>query len=234
LEFNIDDRILEVYPEVKIGVLVCNNLSVEKRNSLLEEYKNKVIMEVVEKMSSEPVTQIPFIRTWRDMYRSFGTKPGDYKPSSEALLRRVLKRKSLPIINTAVDIYNTISVKHLIPMGGFDLSKVENSIALRFSKGGERFLPLGTSHPEETYRNEPVYADDIRILTRRWNYRDCDETKITSETRDLALFLDSSAEIPIRNVEEALRDLSDLLSDVCRGDYNSGITSIKNSSFPLS
>ena len=229
--FNIGSGILTAYPDVKIGVLVCRDVKVDGANSHLEDLKGRVVMEAVKKIGSEPVTKIPFISSWRGMYRSFGTKPGDYRPSAEALLRRTLKRRALPRINTAVDAYNTMSIKHLIPMGGFDIDRIQGGISLRFSPGGEGFLPLGASEMEETYEGEPVYADEARVLTRRWNYRDCDETKITLETRNMVMFVDGSGEMSRWSVEGALHDLSGLLRDVCGGDYSTMITGVDNTSF---
>jgi DNA/RNA-binding domain of Phe-tRNA-synthetase-like protein len=233
VDFNVDERILAAYPEVKIGVLVGRSLTVVEGHLGLEDYKARAVAEAVERVGSEPVTRQPFIASWRDMYRSFGTRPGDYRPSSEALLRRVLKRRGLPTINSAVDAYNALSVRHLIPMGGFDLDRTRGDISLRLSEGGEAFKPLGSSGPEETYEGEPVYADEARILTRRWNFRDCDETKITSETRSLAMFVDGSREIPREDVEEALRELRGLLSEYCGGDYRLGMADARRPRIPL-
>jgi DNA/RNA-binding domain of Phe-tRNA-synthetase-like protein len=159
------------------------------------------------------------------MYRSFGTKPSDYRPSAEALIRRALKTGKLPVINTAVDLYNVVSVKHIIPMGGFDADKVEGDIYLRVSQGGEAFTPLGASKHEETYPGEVVYADDARVLTRRWNYRDADETKITDETRNLVMFIDASPEIMLDKVETALDELQLRLEKACGGKYVKAIAS---------
>jgi DNA/RNA-binding domain of Phe-tRNA-synthetase-like protein len=136
---------------------------------------------------------------------------------------RPLKTGGLPTINTAVDAYNAVSVRHLIPMGGFDLDRVAGDIRLRFSAGGEEFTPLGSDKTELTYVGEVVYADDERILTRRWNYRDCDETKITEGTRNAVLFTDGPEGVPRSSVEEALLDLERLLRDVCGGDIRSGV-----------
>lgn len=230
MDFIIDSGIISSYPDVKIGVLVCRNVKVVRVNPDLEDFKKKVIAEAVDRMGSEPVTRHTFISSWRKMYRSFGTRPGDYRPSAEALLRRTLKRRTLPRINTAVDAYNATSIRHMIPMGGFDVDKTRGGIILRYSAGGESFLPLGASEPEKTYEGEPVYADDIRVLTRRWNYRDCDETKITTETRNLVMFVDGSGEIPREDVESALRELDALLGEFCGGERLSAIADVENQS----
>lgn len=216
-------EVLDKYPKAHVGVLVAEEIKVTKRDSHLEEVKAQALRTAEEKLGDVPVTRHPFIASWREMYRGFGTKPGDYRPSAEALVRRALKTGSLPTVNTAVDAYNAVSVAHLIPMGGFDLDRVVGDIRLRFSPGGEEFTPLGSDKGEETYEEEVVYADDERILTRRWNYRDCDETKITVETRSVALFIDGSEGVPRSSVEEALRDLEKLLTRHCGGVYRSGV-----------
>lgn len=208
---------------MKIGVLAGRNVRVGEHDQNLGDLVYRIILEVKDGFGSGPVTRHPFIASWREMYRSFGTKPGDYRPSAEALLRRVIRGRDLPRINTAVDAYNALSLRHLMSMGGFDLDRVEGAISLRFSRGGETFVPLGASVPEETYKGEPVYADEARVLTRRWNHRDCDHTRITKETVSLVLFVDGSGEMPRESVEMAVNDLKSLLSRFCNGEYASAI-----------
>lgn len=223
--FNIND-VLDEYPGVKIGVLIGKGLDNNTTFDSLFQLQNDALVEAQRQMGDQPVTKHPHITSWRGLYRSFGTKPSDYRPSAEALIRRALKTGKLPRINNAVDIYNVVSVKYVIPMGGFDLDNVKGDIMLRKSEGGELFTPLGASKPEETYTGEVVYADEKRVLTRRWNYRDADETKITETTSNLVLFIDASPEISKTIVETALSELTSLLSEACGGHFTTGIASI--------
>ncbi|MBN2336019.1 hypothetical protein JXL21_10715 [Candidatus Bathyarchaeota archaeon] len=220
-------EVLDRYPDVNIGVLVAEGLTIKRSDPALEPVK-RVALSVAGRRLGDTPTRHPFIASWRDMYRSFGTKPGDYRPSAEALVRRSLKNGVLPAINTAVDAYNAVSVRHLIPMGGFDLDYIEGDIRLRISPGGEAFTPLRSEKAETTYEGEAVYADDARILTRRWNYRDCDETRITEETHGAALFIDGSESIPRAAVEAALKDLETLLRVHCGGEYKSAVASTED------
>jgi len=217
--------IVESYPGVHIGVLYGEELDNVTPFPGLYRLQKEAITETQAQIGDQPATRHPHIASWREIYRSFGTKPSDYRPSAEALVRRTIKTGKLPVINTVVDLYNVVSVKHIIPMGGFDTDKVEGDIYLRVSDGGETFTPLGASKQEETYSGEVVYADDARILTRRWNFRDADETKITSETRNLVMFIDASPEIKLENVESALDELLHLLEDACCGKYAKAIAS---------
>ena len=177
------------------------------------------------KLGKQPLTKHPHIASWRRIYRSFGTKPSDYRPSAESIIRRVLKTGTLPRINTAVDIYNVISIKYLIPMGGFDLDHIDGTIRLRKSGGGENFNPLGTKGPEVTYKGEIVYADDSRVLTRRWNYRDAVKTRITEDTVNLVMFFDASPEICVSVVENAMAEFMTHLHEAGGGDLENAIAS---------
>ena len=229
--FLLDDAVLSAFQGVKIGVLLGQGVTIGGADEGLEALKASVVEEAVESFGSGPVTSHPHIRSWREMYKAFKTRPGDYRPSAEALMRRAIKMGKLPSINAAVDTYNAVSMRHRIPMGGFNMDRVKGTIRLRYSEGGEPFVPLGSSVPEETYPGEVVYADDSRILTRRWNYRDCDETKITEETRAFIMFVDGSVDMSRETVESALGDLESSLKRFCRGAYSSCIADAQRSVF---
>jgi DNA/RNA-binding domain of Phe-tRNA-synthetase-like protein len=227
MKFDITD-VIDRYPGVHIGVLTAMGINNRATVDGLKALQGDAIHEAERQIGDEPPIKHSHIASWREMYRSFGTKPGDYRPSAEALIRRAIKTGELPTINPAVDIYNLVSVRHVIPMGGFDTDYVQGTIHLRFSEGGETFTPLGAAKQEETYPGEAVYSDDSRILTRRWNYRDCDETKITGDTVNLVMFIDASPAISIEKVQGALDGLLLLLERYCGGSYSTGMASKEN------
>ncbi len=227
LNFSIS-RVIEKYPKINIGVLIGEDIDNNSPINELGVIQRTALRRARKQIGDESPIHHPHIASWRDMYRSFGTKPADYRPSAEALIRRALKTGKLPQINNAVDLYNIISVNHLIPMGGFDAEKVDGDIWLRVSSGGEKFTPLGRSQSKTTYQGEIVYSDDTRILTRRWNYRDADETKITRDTSKVVLFIDGSPEIMYSTIEKALMELETLLRRHCGGTYHKHVTNMDN------
>ena len=220
--------VINEYPDIHIGLLIGKNMDNKRQLPELYQLQKNAIKKAYTEIGDQLPTKHPHIASWRELYRSFGTKPGDYRPSAEALIRRCLKEEKLPRINNAVDLYNLVSVEHVIPMGGFDLDHVDGDIYLRYSDGGEQFIPLGPSDPEKTYQGEVVYADDSRILTRRWNYRDSDSTKITEETKNLVMFLDASPAISIDKVYSAIEELKELYAKHCGGEYTTYIASKEN------
>ncbi len=66
----------------------------------------------------------------RKLYRSYGVDPTKYRPSSEALWRRVKKGDPLPEVNPFVDLTNFLSLKFQIPYGLYDIDKLEGDIEL--------------------------------------------------------------------------------------------------------
>ena len=224
LRYDISN-IIDDYPDVHIGVIVGRGINNKSSYRQLAQLQRDALNIARHQIGDQAPTKHPHISSWRSIYKSFGTKPGDYRPSAENLIRRALKTGELPHINTAVDLYNVISVKYLIPMGGFDLDQIDGSITLRKSVGGESFTPLGSHGPEATYSGEIVYADDSRILTRRWNYRDAVHTRITEDTINLIMFLDAAPEIAVDVVETAMAEYMALLGDACGGEMMNAMAS---------
>jgi hypothetical protein len=99
-----------------------------------------------------PVTDLrPDYAAWRDAYQAFGAKPKRTRPSVEALMRRV--EAGLPRIDRLTDIYNAMSVKHLLPIGGEDLGEYRGPARLVRAAGDEPFDTIRegqpvTEHPE--------------------------------------------------------------------------------------
>ncbi|HZC40609.1 MAG TPA: phenylalanine--tRNA ligase beta subunit-related protein [Streptosporangiaceae bacterium] len=131
----------------------------------------------------------PHTAAWHAAYRVFGTNPRRERPSVDALRRRLARSGRLPRINPAVDCYNLVSASSGVPAGAFDLQQVSGDIVVRRADGTEEFIPLGEPGTVEAPRpGEVIYADALGVLTRHWNHRDADRTKVT-ESSDRILFL---------------------------------------------
>ncbi|MDT0347350.1 B3/B4 domain-containing protein [Streptomyces litchfieldiae] len=155
----------------------------------------------------------PALASWHAVYRAFGTNPRRFRPSVDALSRRLGKSGRLPRISPAVDAYNAVSLTHGLPSGAFDLAAVEGDIAVRFAVPGDVFTPLGEpGTTEEARPGEVVYADAAGVLTRHWNHRDSDRTKVTPSSRDVVFLLETVEPATGRKVvEQATAQLTALL-----------------------
>lgn len=134
----------------------------------------------------------PAIAAWHAAYRHFGTNPRRQRPSVDALTRRLARTGRLPRISPAVDSYNLVSVTHAVPAGAFDLDRVDGHITIRFAEDDDRFVPLGEpDEVEHPHPGEVVYVDDAGVLTRHWNHRDADRTKVTPGARTILFVLET-------------------------------------------
>lgn len=87
--------------------------------------------------------QIEGLKPARVLYRRIGVDPTKLRPSSEALLRRVLRGDALPKVNSLVDINNLCSLEFLLPIGLHDLDSAVGPITLRRGGPGEGYEAIG-------------------------------------------------------------------------------------------
>ncbi len=214
----ITEEVAERYSHLRIGVLIGKGVTVQRKTDQLEKLKQQKVTELRQKYDSDNLISNLNIAAWRRTYRSFGVKPKRYRPTAEALLRRLIKGEEIPIINTAVDSYLVVETEYLLPIGGYDLDRISGNIKLRVSLGGEAFQPLGSTQQETTNEGEIIYSDDTRVLTRKWNFRDCDAAKITLNTKTIGLFTEAAEkDTDTKTISESLKSLQRYIQKFCGG-----------------
>src|SRR5579864_8832944 len=78
----------------------------------------------------------------RGLFRAAGCDPTRYRPSSEALLRRVLKGEELPAIQPLVDLNNCLSMDLAVPCSVAAEGSFAPPVTLRAGRPGEAFASL--------------------------------------------------------------------------------------------
>ena len=133
------------------------------------------------------LSAIPGIAAWRSAYRGFGIKKTSYRSSVERLVKRVLAGDSLPAIHPLVDIYNAVSLTHVMFLGADDLDRVTGDLAFRFARPGDSFVDMAGAEGEDPNdppkEGEVVYADAAHVLCRRWNWRQDVRSVVSPATR---------------------------------------------------
>jgi lysyl-tRNA synthetase class 2 len=217
MKFKIDKRILEQFPGLHIGVVIAKGIDNAGNSDEVVNLIREIEKKIREKHNAETLSQIPKIEAWREAYKTFGAKPKKYKSSVEALYRMILSGIDLRHINKLVDIYNYISLKHMIPAGGDDLDKVDGDIILTFAQGNESFVELNSQEMKNPKPGEVVYKDDKEILCRRWNWRECNKTKMTEQTRNAALVVEGLPLFKGEEVVSVVEELTALITKYCGG-----------------
>ena len=221
MKFKISPEVIEMFPDVKIGILIGEGLDNQSSHAEISTLLKEEQSSIRDKISADEIASLSKIKDWREAYRKFGFKPSSYRSSIEALIRRILRGKELPNINSIVDLYNLISVKYLVPVGADDIAHVEEEIQLAIADGSEHFIKLGSDQPEEIARGEVVYKDAREVLCRCWNYRECDKSKITQETQKVCVVIEGLQSTSKEEISRATSELESLLSKFCGGSYRS-------------
>ncbi len=215
----VSPQIFDRFSGVRIGSLVVRNLDNSSTTFDLSQEIAEASQELRETMSGFPVIEHPNIACWRAAYREFGAKPKKYPSSIEALTRRILKGDQLPSINPLVDIYNLISLQHLLPVGGEDIDQLVGDLQLRFARDQEPMAQmLGRPTPEAPLLGEVIYADNQEAVCRRWNWREAARTCLSPETRNAVLVIEALPPITDQQLSAAMDALQSRVVDQCVGE----------------
>lgn len=203
----IDPEVAALRPDYRVLLVAVDGLEPgpgdERSEAMLGEAE-----EVARAAIGEgAVEELPKVESWRAAYRAFGAKPQRTRHSLEALLRRV--DGGLPRVNRVTDIYNAISVRHQIPLGGEDLSRYAGAPRLVRATGDEAFDTVagGESVVEHPEAGEVVWRDDEGVTCRRWNWRQCRRTALTEGTTTALFILDALDPLTDAELEAAGEEL---------------------------
>jgi DNA/RNA-binding domain of Phe-tRNA-synthetase-like protein len=130
-------------PGVKLGVVESDGLHVVPVEPQLAKLMDEISERKRVEFTVETLAEAPAIRAVRGMFREWGMDPSKYRPSSEALLRRVVQGKGLYRVSNAVDICNLGSIETGWSYGCYDRSRIEAPIELRQGATGETYEGIG-------------------------------------------------------------------------------------------
>jgi DNA/RNA-binding domain of Phe-tRNA-synthetase-like protein len=194
---------------------LVNGPSTEASSALLDEAARRLAV----RLDGRAPHEDPHMVAWREVYTAFGSKPSRTRNSAEALAKRALSDAGLPRINLLVDLYNAISVAHLVPVGGEDLDRVRGGMRLVRATGDEDFVTVagGEETVEHPDAGEVIWRDEEGVTCRRWNWRQGPRTRLAEETVSGVFLLEGMAPMPLADMEKAAGELADLLEKFSPG-----------------
>lgn len=213
---SISDSITQAYPSVTLGFAILKGVHIVKSLPELEAEK-AAVLDSLNGLTTEDLGKFPEILSYRQMYKAMGVDWHSRRPSPEALLRRIAQGKGLYTINTCVDAYNLVVMKHRVSVGAFDLSQVKFPTVLDIAKGGEQILLLGDSEPTTLKAGEVSYFDTDGPYNLDYNYRDAQRTCVQEHTTDLLINVDGVYDISRQQIEESLAETIAIIQKYCGG-----------------
>lgn len=143
---------------------------------------NAFTKELITTTATEDIKLNPSIAATREAYKRLGKDPSRYRPSAEALRRRLMRGIPLYQLDTLVDLINLVSLRTGYSIGGFDADKIQgSSLVLGIGKADEPFEAIGRG--ELNIEGLPVYRDLIGGIGTPTS--DHERTKMGLETTHL-------------------------------------------------
>jgi DNA/RNA-binding domain of Phe-tRNA-synthetase-like protein len=172
--------------------------------------RNDVGRDLVAGEFSRPAWATDHLAAWREAYKAFGSKPQRTPSSAEALWRRIERDGALASINAVVDLYNAVSLRYAVPVGGEDLAMYQGSPRLLRAKGDEVFQATRDGQPldEIVDPGEVIWRDDLGVTCRRWNWRQTTRTRITPASTDMWFIIERLEPMPLEALVAAGDDLT--------------------------
>ncbi len=130
---------------LRLGLLSMRGLRIGHHAESLWHEIESASAEWAARCGVNAIAADPRVVAVRRMFKAIGVDPTRYRPSSEALVRRVAQGKGLPQINTAVDINNWCSLEQRLPFGIYDARRLSGDLLLRLGRENEVYEGIGKS-----------------------------------------------------------------------------------------
>lgn len=185
IQITLSEDILAACPDLHVLAIACRVRNTESDIRLWDEIAQEEET-VRQTMKLEEVNKWLPIRATRQAYKKLGKDPNRYRPSAEALRRRILRGLPLYRIDTLVDLINLVSIRSGYSIGGFDAMKIQGDrLVLGVGKEGEVYRGIGRG--DLNIAGLPVYRDDIGGIGTPTS--DEERTKIDMETTSLLMII---------------------------------------------
>lgn len=217
MKLSIHDNISQVIPKGRIGYTVVKDVTVKGTPPALTQEFLELQAIVAKAFNLDVLPTMPRVAAVRSMYKKLNFDPSRYRPASEALVRRVLQKKSVYFVNSAVDVNNYCSIKFLLPFGIYDLDQIQGDIVYCLAEAGNYINIAGL---ETSTDGKPFLTDAEGPFGNPTS--DARRTAVTLSTRNLLSVVYADEEVNEAELDEILDFTSSMLVH-----YNGGTVAEK-------
>jgi len=203
----------ELAGRVRLGVLELEGVAVREADPALAAETEAYAADMRRVHGDGKSGDVPGAADARALYKALGLDPTKTRPSSEALLRRVLKGEALYRINTLVDAMNLCSLRAQLPFGLYDRDRIEPPVVLRKGQAGESYE--GIRKAAVNVKGRPVLADARGAFGNPTS--DSARTMVTLETHAALVTVYAPFSFNEARLTEILKETETTLTRFCGG-----------------
>ncbi len=216
IEVEWEDKLARDWPNLSLGLVVIKGVNVRRSDDKIIKLIKECEEEVRNNFKLETLKDIPEIRAYRNFFWRINVDPTKKRPSVEALIRRILRGKGIPLIFNVVDICNIISIRNLITISAFDLEAITPPLKVRYSRSGERVELIGGRIKTLTGR-EIVLEDGKHNILSVYAYSDAEISKVKENTKNILAVAYGVPRIRIERIKKCISDIAEHVSKLCGG-----------------
>ncbi|WP_442598946.1 B3/B4 domain-containing protein [Neobacillus sp. D3-1R] len=142
MEIKISPEIKTLIPDFKLGIIQYKNIVVSESPQMLKGRLRLFQESIFFDLEDKNVSDLVGINEWRQIFKKTGKDPNRYRPSVEALYRRIKKQNYIESVQSAIDINNFFSLQYQIPIGVYDTKQISGNVTIRIGNENEEYLGL--------------------------------------------------------------------------------------------
>lgn len=225
----IEKSVFEKFsPDFIVGVLFCSKLDNRTQEMDIPEMLRDIEEFVRITFSPENARKSSLLSAWKAAHEHFGDQFKHYHTNVERLMLDVLDGKEIPRKDKLADLCNFMSLKHIVPIGAFDASKIQGDISFRVAEGKELF------GKQAVMAGELVLCDDTSILARKLHYEAEGRYGITKKTQHAIVLIEALPPVDSVQLLNIVEELAVLIKIFCGGTVQKGVLNKDQLEIPFS
>lgn len=184
MKISVSETIKKVCPQLKLAILYAEVKNSYSSDAFWLEIEKEIEL-IKMNYRIDQINQRPCIAATRRVYKVLGKDPNRYRPSAEALCRRIVRDIPLYRVSTLVDLINLVSIRSGFSIGGFDCDKIQGDVELGVGTTNDEFEAIGRG--SLNVEGLPLYRDRVGGIGTPTS--DNERTKISIETTRLLMVI---------------------------------------------
>jgi len=184
MKISVSETIKKVCPQLKLAILYAEVKNSYSSDGFWSEIEKEIEL-IKTNYRIDQINQRPCIAATRRVYKDLGKDPNRYRPSAEALCRRIVRDIPLYRVSTLVDLINLVSIRSGFSIGGFDCDKIQGDVELGVGTTNDEFEAIGRG--SLNVEGLPLYRDRVGGIGTPTS--DNERTKISIETTRLLMVI---------------------------------------------
>lgn len=215
MDISINQSLLTQHPELKFGIIHYTKIVVAESPQMIKGRMQLYQENLYIEMQENPVTHREGIAEWRRLWKKLGADPNRYRHSAESLMRRISKQNYLTPYHSGVDLNNFFSLQYEIPVGLYDVDKLQGDIEIALGNEDTGYEGLNGRFNS---LNNILYSYDAEGAFGS-PFVDSKRTSVSEETTEALQIFYLRPSLTDENATKLLASAGKMFNQIHGGDY---------------